>query len=126
MLFPSPEPETDPAALISREMERIHVESYGTGAHSIRTFLIDDSFVMCVIDNKLTTAEKTLLDGGKGETVKAMRMAYQQAIEPAFVALVERAVGRTVEAFISHVHMEPMFSVELFRLAPRSGPQPAG
>jgi hypothetical protein len=29
-------------------------------------------------------------------------------------------ISRTVGAFISHVHLDPMFSVELFRLAPRA------
>lgn len=113
-----PQPHTDAAELISREIERVHVESYGIGSHAIQTFLIEDSFVMCVIDNRLTTAEQTLIDGGRGDVVRATRMAYQEVIEPTFVALVERAVGRTVEAFISHVHLDPMFSVELFRLAP--------
>jgi uncharacterized protein YbcI len=110
----------EPAELISRELERIHVESYGTGANEIRTFVLENDYVLCIVDNKLTVAEKALLEGGKGEAVKTARMAYQEAIEPTFVALIERATGRRVEAFVSHVHLDPMFTVELFRLVPRN------
>jgi len=120
-----PAPESDPVELISRELGRIEFESYGTGAHQIRTFVVDDDFVITIIDNELSTSERTLLSGGKGETVKAVRMAFQQAIEPTYVAVVERALGRTVETFISHFNVEPPFSVEFFRLAPRA-PSPEG
>ena len=118
---PTAEPAADPMALITRELERVHLDSYGTGAHRIHTHLVGDRFVLCVIDNEVTAAERTLLDAGKGDAVKNTRMAFQEAIESTFVAVVERAVGRRVEAFISHVHIDPMFTVELFRLAPEKG-----
>lgn len=110
----------DPAELIARELERIHVESYGVGADRIEVFIQDDTYVVCVIDNKLTLAEQTLLEGQKGESVREVRMAFQGAIEATFKAVVERATGRTVEAFISSVHLDPMFTLEFFRLAPRT------
>jgi uncharacterized protein YbcI len=72
-----------------------------------------------MIDNELTPAERTLLNADKGLTVKETRMAFQEAIGPTFIAVVERALGRKVEAFVSHFNLEPIFSVELFRLAPR-------
>ena len=115
------DPATDPVRLIGAELERIHVDSYGTGAHRIHVYLLDDTFVLCVVDNQVTTAERTLLDHGHGEAVKTTRMAFQEAIGSTFIAVVERAVGRRVEAFISHVHLDPMFTVELFRLAPPEG-----
>ena len=117
-------PVIDPASLIASELERIHVESYGTGAHGIDVFIHDDSYVVCVIDNKVTTAEQTLLDGNQATSVRSVRMAFQEAIEPTFKAVIERATGRTVEAFISHVHLDPMFTLEFFRLAPRAQPPP--
>lgn len=114
---PEHQPETDPAELITRELERIEVESYGTGVHGIRT-VIDDSFVLAIVENELSTAERTLLEAGRGETVKATRMAYQAAIQPTFVAMVERALGRRVTAFVSHFNVDPVFSLEFFMLAP--------
>jgi hypothetical protein len=62
-----------------------------------------------------------LIDAGHGEAVKTSRMAFQEAIESTFIAVVERAVGRRVVAFVSHVHLDPLFTVELFRLAPQDG-----
>jgi uncharacterized protein YbcI len=117
-----PDATTEPTELISRELERIHLDSYGTGADQIQTYLVNDEFVLCIVDNEITTAEQTLLDAGKGEAIKTQRMAYQEAIESTFKAVVERAVGRKVDAFVSHVHLDPMFTVEMFRLAPRAEP----
>ncbi|MEA2472945.1 MAG: hypothetical protein QOE06_860 [Thermoleophilaceae bacterium] len=115
------EQQHEPTELISTELERIHQDSYGTGAHRIHTHIVGDRFVLCVVDNHVTVAERTLLDSGQGEAVKATRMAFQEAIGPTFIAVVERAVGRRVEAFVSHVHLDPMFTVEMFRLAPLEG-----
>jgi hypothetical protein len=49
-----------------------------------------------------------------------VRRQYQKAIEPTFRAAAERATGRAVRAFSSHVELadEP-FIVEIFRLEPR-------
>jgi uncharacterized protein YbcI len=112
----------NPTTLIGEELERIHQESYGTGAEHIDVFIHDDRYVVCVIDNELTTAERTLLANDKGEAIRSTRMAFQEAIESTFKAVVERATGRTVESFISHVHLDPMFTLEFFRLAPRVAP----
>ncbi|HEX8648439.1 MAG TPA: Na-translocating system protein MpsC family protein [Thermoleophilaceae bacterium] len=109
----------DPRELIGRELVRIHEDSYGVGATGVEVF-IHDSYVVCVIQNELTTAETTLIDGGRGESVRNVRMAFQDAIDTTFRAVVERATGRTVDAFISHFHLEPMFTLEFFRLAPRA------
>jgi uncharacterized protein YbcI len=109
----------DASVMISREILRIHHDSYGTAGNSCQTFIVGDQYVLVVMDNDVTTAERTLLDGGKGEAVRETRMAFQEAIESTFKAVVERATGRTVDAFISHLHLDPMFTVELFRLAPQ-------
>jgi hypothetical protein len=34
------------------------------------------------------------------------------------VAIVERATGRTVVSFVSHMNIDPLYSVELFRMRP--------
>lgn len=44
----------------------------------------------------------------------------QKAIEPTFRAAVERATGRRVIGFASHIQLEePRFMAEIFRLEPR-------
>lgn len=111
---PSAEDVTDE---ISREILRIHEESYGKGAGQVHAF-VSDSFVVVVLDDvELLPNEQVLIDHGKHETVIHVRSQYQQAIQASFRAAIERATGRTVVAFGSTTSMEePRFVAEIFRL----------
>lgn len=102
---------------ISAELLRIHEESYGVGATKVVTHVLDE-LVVVVIDVELTPAERTLLDAGHADAVKRTRESFQEVIGPTFQATVEHATGRRVNAFVSHLNVEPLFSVELFRLSP--------
>jgi uncharacterized protein YbcI len=104
-------------AQISQEIVRIHEDSYGVGVRGIATHLIDD-LVLIVMDVELTAAERTLLDGGNSKAIRTQREAYQSVIGPTFSAVVERATGRRVVSFMSHMNMDPIYAVELFRLGP--------
>jgi uncharacterized protein YbcI len=102
---------------IEREVLRVHEESYGTGASATYVHMVGD-FVLVVLDVELTPAERTLIDAGRSETVKATGESYQVAIGPTFTAIVERATGRRVKSFLSSMSLDPIYSAELFRLAP--------
>jgi uncharacterized protein YbcI len=104
---------------ISREILELHQENYGAGATAIRV-QINPHLVLIVIDVELSVAEKTLLDAGQGDAVKAMRESFQRAVAPTFIAIVERATGRRVASFFSGMNLDPIYSVELFRLEPRA------
>jgi uncharacterized protein YbcI len=101
---------------IAREILKVHDEAYGeAAARDAKVYLIDDIAVI-VIDAQPTTSERTLIDAGRGDAVRATREAFQDAIEPTFTAIVERATGRRVTSFNSHMVMEPFHSIEFFRL----------
>jgi uncharacterized protein YbcI len=100
---------------ISQEILRVQEESYGVGASAIATHVLDD-LVVVLIDVELTTAERTLVEAGQLKAVKETREAYQEAIAPTFEAIVEHATGRQVVSFVSHMNIDPLYSVELFRL----------
>jgi hypothetical protein len=69
---------------------------------------------------ELLPNEEFLVENGHDDAVVKLRSEYQQAIEPTFRAAVERATGRRVIAFASHVSVEePRFAIEVFRLEPR-------
>jgi uncharacterized protein YbcI len=102
---------------ISAELERVHEESYGVGSRGMETYILD-SVVLVIIDIKITEAERTLIEAGRVDAVVDMRRHFQQAIAPTFKAIVERATGRRVAAFVSEMHTDPLFSAELFRLGP--------
>lgn len=102
---------------ISREILRIHEESYGKGAGDAHTYIGED-FVVVVLDNlELLPNEKFLIDNGKHDTVIQVRTQYQHAIQASFRAAIERATGRNVVGFASTTSMdEPRFVAEIFKL----------
>jgi uncharacterized protein YbcI len=104
---------------IAREILRVHQGSYGTGASKIDVILGEDT-VLLVLDIELTAAERTLISASQHEAVKGTREAYQMAIAPTFIAVVERATGRRVQSFLSSMSVEPLYTIEFFRLEPRS------
>jgi uncharacterized protein YbcI len=106
--------------VIAREILNVQKQAYGTGAEAVEV-TIDENLVVVVIEPELATSEKTLLEAGYGEAVRTTREAFQGAIQPTFQAIVERATGRTVAAFMSTMSIDPLYAVELFRLAPQTG-----
>jgi uncharacterized protein YbcI len=102
---------------ISREILRIHEESYGKGAGQAHTHLGDD-FVVVILDNlELLPNERFLVENGRRETVIQVRTQYQHAIQTSFTAAIERATGRNVIGFASTTSVdEPSFVAEIFKL----------
>ncbi len=108
---------------IAREVLAVHQESYGVGAKATHVHILGD-FVLVALDVELTSAEQTLLDSGKAEAVTGIRESYQEVIGPTFSAIVERATGRRVTSFVSQMCIDPLYALEIFRLAPAGGPVP--
>ena len=102
---------------ISREILRIHEESYGKGAGRAHAF-VGEGFVVVVLDElELLPNERFLVDSGHSDTVVDVRSRYQQAIQATFSAAIERATGRTVIGFASATSIEdPPFVAEIFKL----------
>ncbi len=102
---------------ISREILRIHEESYGKGAGQAHTY-IGENFVVVILDRlELLPNEQFLISNGKHETVAQVRTQYQHAIQASFRAAIERATGRTVIGFASATAVdEQPFVTEIFKL----------
>lgn len=103
------------AAEIEREMVSLHEDSYEAGVAHARAYVLDH-VVLVILDVELTPAEQALYDYGATDEIRQTREAFENAIGPSLIALVERATGREVDSFMSHMHMDPIYSVELFRL----------
>jgi uncharacterized protein YbcI len=112
------------SAQISREIVRLHARLYGRGPTKAKAYVHDD-YVLCLLEEIFTTAERTLVDADRADHVKATRQAFQEAVEADFVEVVEAATGRTVRAFVSSVHIDPEFAIELFLLNPAPAPPAA-
>jgi uncharacterized protein YbcI len=118
MSTPEPESLEKVAARISEEIAGIHRESYGEAVDSIETHILDD-LVVCVLDVRLLPHERTLLEHDRGEdSIRRVRKEFQESIAATFSATVEHTTGRRVIAFLSETHLDPSFSVEIFKLGP--------
>jgi uncharacterized protein YbcI len=104
---------------IAREIARIHVESYGVGTEGVTVDFVRDA-VLVIVDSDLTVSERTLLDAGNRDIVRTVRRSFQEAIAPTFAAVVERATGRRVRSFLSEMSVDPVYSIEFFRLEPEA------
>jgi uncharacterized protein YbcI len=106
---------TSVVADISREIVKTHSQYYGRGPTKARTIWKDDLIVV-VLEEIFTRAERTLVEAGHFEQVRATRQAFQDEVEPLFRQLVEQATGRKVRSFLSQVNFDGIAS-EVFVLA---------
>jgi uncharacterized protein YbcI len=106
------------AASISNAITRMHRDHYGRGATTVRT-IMQRNFVVCFLEDIYTPVERTLIEAGRSEAVRATRNIFQDAMGPRFRAAVEDATGRTVVAFMSQVHFDPDMAAEVFVLEPQ-------
>jgi uncharacterized protein YbcI len=109
---------------ISQAIVQIHAEHYGKGATQAKTYAWDN-LVVCVLRDVLTTAERTLVDVDRAETVRDVRSTFQSTMEDTFRSAVERLTGRRVHSFLSQVDPRRGVGVEVFLLEPVDGaPEP--
>jgi uncharacterized protein YbcI len=105
---------------ICRDLLAIHRDSYGRTAASAEAHVLNDTVIVLLDGLELLPNEEFLISEGHEEAVADLRIQFQKAIEPTFRAAVERATGRRVIGFASHVQLEePRFTAEIFRLEPR-------
>jgi uncharacterized protein YbcI len=105
------------AAAASNAISRLHREYYGRGAVSSRS-VIERNYVIVFMEDVYAPVERTLIEAGKQETVRATRNEFQLAMRDRFNAAIEEIMGRPVVAFMSQVHFDPDMSVEIFVLQP--------
>jgi uncharacterized protein YbcI len=102
-------------AAISNAVVGLLSESVGRGPTKART-IHSDKVVVCVLEDTMTKAERTLATRGKKDFVLSMRHAFQETMEEELTAAVEGLTGRKVVAFMSANHVEPDLAAEVFVL----------
>ena len=118
------EPETPPTSergsarsAIANAIVRLHAEHFGRGPTRARAHVGDD-FVLVVLEDVFTTAERTLVAAGRGEEVRRARDAFNDVMQARFVEAVESATGRRVRAFMCQTNLDPEMAVEVFVMEP--------
>lgn len=104
-------------ARVTNEMVHLMATHYGKGPTRAHSSLNGD-VLTCVMRDGLTTVERTLVRHGRSEEVHALRRGFQETMKGSFVAIVEEALDRRVDVFLSQVSLEPEVEVEVFLLEP--------
>ena len=104
-------------AEISRRLVQIMKEHTGRGPTRARTTVSDD-LVVCVLRGGFTRVERTLVEGGREDSVIQQRMDFQDLMRERFESVVEEATGRRVIGFMSGNQQGPDLMCEVFILGP--------
>ena len=107
-------------ATISREMVRLKASNYGKGASEAKSYVCDD-FLFCVMKGGMTPVERSLLEHGDADLVRAVRLRFQNNMNDTFVDAVRRLTGREVLTYQSQVLFDPDYTVEIFLLGGPAG-----
>jgi uncharacterized protein YbcI len=105
-------------AAISREMVRIYKTQFGRGPTKARTAFAGPDLVVCTLEDSLTPVERRMAEIGDHERLRDLRLYFQHVTEDQFREVIERALGRTVRAFVSGMDTTKDVSAELFYLEP--------
>jgi uncharacterized protein YbcI len=109
--------EGEQSADVTTAIVRIFADNYGRGPIKAKTFLFDD-YVLTVLHDTMTTAERTLVEAGREERVREFRLAFQKAMEEEFTSAVSSVVGRKVISYQSQIAFHPEVCWEFFWLEP--------
>jgi uncharacterized protein YbcI len=103
-------------AEITNGIVRLFSDYYGRGPTRAKSFLLDDTYVVTVLRDTLTTVERTLAEAGHGDQVRSVRLTFQEAMADEFKGVVEAAFGRRVAAYHSQLLIDADLGFELFVL----------
>jgi uncharacterized protein YbcI len=93
-------------AAIANAMVRLTHEYWGKGPTRAKAH-IEDHFVFAILEEPLTTVERTLIDGGQPHLVRELRLGFHELKQADFAREVEQATGRAVLASHCQVVFDP-------------------
>ena len=99
-------------------MVQLHKEQFGRGPTKSRLNFAGPDVLVCVLDDVLLPAERTMVELGEEARVRENRTAFQAASESHFVTAVEEIVQRKVRAFASGVDPKSNTVFEAFCFVP--------
>jgi uncharacterized protein YbcI len=103
-------------AAISSAIVNIFAEYYGRGPTKAKTYSFDN-YLVTVLEDILTTVERTLVDRGEEALVRQVRLTFQEATAERFTSAVSEISGREVVGYHSQVTFNPSVGFEIFVLA---------
>ena len=101
-------------AAISRSIVKLLRDHYGRGPMKAKTYAIDDILVCVLRGSGFTPIERTMMESGEPQRVVAMREDFQRVMAKRYKEVIEGLTDRKVVAFLSHAHVEPDLTLEIF------------
>ena len=106
-------------------MVDLYTRYYGHDRTTATTY-INDTVVVCVLEDILSADEDTLIAADRDSEVIDDRVTFQKNTEDEFTAEIERLTGRRVTAFLSANQTSPGVACELFFLDAAGTPPASG
>jgi uncharacterized protein YbcI len=103
-------------AAISSAIVAVLAECYGRGPTKAKTYSFDN-YLVTVLEDILTTVERTLVERGEEDLVRKVRLTFQAATAERFTSAVSEIAGREVVGYHSQVTFNPSIGLEIFVLA---------
>jgi uncharacterized protein YbcI len=110
-------------AEVSRSIVQLYRRFYGRGPTRAKT-IADGHVMTTVLEEVLTTVERTLIERDRHDLVAEVRTSFQTAMRREFVETVERVTRREVAGFSSGVDVDNDLASETFVFAPSTDPAP--
>lgn len=104
-------------AEVTNAIVRLYRTHYGKGPTRSKSYLMDDLLV-CVMRDLFTTIERTLIEAGAVDQVRATRLALREAIHEEVRDEVEQILGRRIRGYTGQVLLAPEIAIEVLVLEP--------
>jgi len=104
-------------AAVSNAVVSIFSECYGRGPTKAKSYAFDN-FVVVVLEDLLTTVERTLVNNGESDLVRRVRLTFQEIEADRFKDAVAEAMDRKVLTYHSQIVFDPPMGFEFFVLEP--------
>src|SRR5829696_485875 len=117
---PAARPDGSPSATISRAIVQLMARYSGRGPTKARTTVAADHVVV-VLEEALTTSERSLVEAGERDLVRRQRETLQHLMREEAKTAVEVATGRTVLLILCDIEPEAGVALQFFLFEPRPG-----
>ena len=106
-------PDGQLRSALANAMIRILHEHWGKGPTRAKAY-VEDGFVFCVLEEPLTTVERTLVEAGETDLVRELRLEFQEVANRECSEQVETLTGRRVLACHGQVVFDPDIVFQVF------------
>ncbi|HEV2058823.1 MAG TPA: DUF2294 domain-containing protein [Solirubrobacteraceae bacterium] len=103
----------DMLSRISTEMVRAQKKYFGKGPTSAKSYMLDD-FLLIVMRENRTAAERTMVDFGRDDLVREFRQEFENEMTAKLEGMIEELTGRKILGYQSQILVKPDVVIEIF------------